>query len=1229
MAGPATPPTPSPPGTNPLVDMFAPPAQKTVVTTTTTTTITTRPSSSGSTESVLKTASGRKSIRARSSTRTLTKREGISISMQNVEGLQNIGEALEEETLNLLDLINEQVVNPGSSVLLINQSINKIYEHLQILFILTAESAASHHGSKLIGVATERIQRGAPSSAELAALTGSNWYNLDEVNGAVAGFNNLICVKKNLVPTIAYLSTSVRVLGLQASLEAEWMSRNRAVDPEMVVVQLACLSRELLSAMARLLSATQAFCSVCTSITANNDPSNQSASNRGRSPSTADLINIWDELKLLKEVPQLPPGNTPLRATLNQLVLILTSESNYDSKFLKTFITTYQSFAPPRLLFTKLLERYTVPEWYTTNKPKISTIQQRVIVILKYWIVNQSSDFDQDLVDQIYYFIDNTLQSDGYSELSKVLRDILNKMVEEREVKLELLFQMPPRIQFKEDSVLSPIELFNEWSPLAIAQQLSLIDFSIFKEIEARELLNQNFNKPKMKYRAPNIMRMINRFNQFSFWVAMLILLEGKKDKRLKVFEKLLEIAKHLLKLNNFNTLMSLVAGLNMSPIHRLKKTKKKLSSSALATFTECERVFSSKKSFKNYRDLISVTNAPCIPYLGINLTDLTFIEDGNPDYLESTGSATNNPTGSPLINFKKRELFYTAWSDIARFQESPYQFAQEEPLNTFLLHFPQLEEKDLYELSIALEPRDDWTLPAGVTPVVNSGFFSENRDASKNVNTHAFDVSWRQVNPSQGVYATNIAGQVKDIVTGTFAAQNATTNPFWFRLWTSGDLWAPSWIKSYCNVSVIGKDYDNEQHLPIWNPCVWSEILKTYRYIFVTKNMRADPRLKMVYVPGAFNWCEFDFDVIGNFSSTTGYPYATFNTWFQQAMQDLVNIFNGENNDPSDDYAYKLVYTGEDYPFDVDFWPEARNFLAKDAVLKGMGIRTGITELSNFHLSHIPAYGVAIDANGYMVLNKSWILQANPNRIIATENECYKACGFSVSNANLFYAIKMSNYKAIQMGVNWLYVQVADSYMAANAAHWNWVRMSLGRTAATAIDAWAALRNAEDTFWKDNDSITWKGHPYVKNYERFLLQRDVKPGAVTKNGTTKMNKVLAPENGIAWEGRSTNIANGNNTIAFYLDDEFILGNSTSIQIKVTYLDKVASSFVLHYNTHANVEIDSDPVTVGTSALFKTATFTIDNGRFVNSIAPCSCDFTIRATGTADIEILFVRVVKL
>lgn len=40
----------------------------------------------------------------------------------------------------------------------------------------------------------------------------------------------------------------------------------------------------------------------------------------------------------------------------------------------------------------------------------------------------------------------------------------------------------------------------------------------------------------------------------------------------------------------------------------------------------------STQQSFKNYRTALRDSSPPCLPYLGVHLSDLVFIEDGNAD---------------------------------------------------------------------------------------------------------------------------------------------------------------------------------------------------------------------------------------------------------------------------------------------------------------------------------------------------------------------------------------------------------------------------------------------------------------------------------------------------------------------------------------------------------------------------------------------------------------------
>ncbi len=79
-------------------------------------------------------------------------------------------------------------------------------------------------------------------------------------------------------------------------------------------------------------------------------------------------------------------------------------------------------------------------------------------------------------------------------------------------------------------------------------------------------------------------------------------------------------------------------------------------------------------------------------------MSDLTFTEDGNPDELQ------NN---KELINFAKRELIYNIIVQVQLNQQKTYTLPIVEPLYTFLLEVPTLNEKELYELSLQREPRN------------------------------------------------------------------------------------------------------------------------------------------------------------------------------------------------------------------------------------------------------------------------------------------------------------------------------------------------------------------------------------------------------------------------------------------------------------------------------------------------------------------------------------------
>ena len=136
--------------------------------------------------------------------------------------------------------------------------------------------------------------------------------------------------------------------------------------------------------------------------------------------------------------------------------------------------------------------------------------------------------------------------------------------------------------------------------------------------------------------------------------------------------------------MNNFATLMAFIAGFNKAPVSRLKHTMKELNGKTAKKMTDLEHIMTAEGSYKNYRTKIHTVNPPCIPYLGVYLLDLTYMEDGNP-----------NKIGN-LINFSKRRLIHTLIREVQQYQDQPFNFKVVDDLVDVLkrsLDFPILQD--------------------------------------------------------------------------------------------------------------------------------------------------------------------------------------------------------------------------------------------------------------------------------------------------------------------------------------------------------------------------------------------------------------------------------------------------------------------------------------------------------------------------------------------------------
>ncbi|XP_037554133.1 ras-specific guanine nucleotide-releasing factor RalGPS2 isoform X2 [Nematolebias whitei] len=238
-------------------------------------------------------------------------------------------------------------------------------------------------------------------------------------------------------------------------------------------------------------------------------------------------------------------------------------------------------------------------------------------------------------------------------------------------------------------------------TPEEYAGQITLMDAPVFQAIQPEELSSCGWNKKEKHSSAPNVVAFTRRFNQTSFWVVREILHAQTLKIRAEVLSLYIRTAKKLCDINNLHAVMAVVSALQSAPIFRLTKTWALLSRKDKATFERLDYLMSKEDNYKRLRDFISSQSmVSCIPYLGMYLSDLTYIDSAYP----STGSILENEQRSNLMNNILRII-----SDLQRScnYDIPVLPHIQKYLNSvrYIEELQKFVEDDNYKLSQRIEP--------------------------------------------------------------------------------------------------------------------------------------------------------------------------------------------------------------------------------------------------------------------------------------------------------------------------------------------------------------------------------------------------------------------------------------------------------------------------------------------------------------------------------------------
>ncbi|XP_034871466.1 rap guanine nucleotide exchange factor 1 isoform X14 [Mirounga leonina] len=406
-----------------------------------------------------------------------------------------------------------------------------------------------------------------------------------------------------------------------------------------------------------------------------------------RSEEEVDELSLIDHNEIMARLTLKQEGDDgpDVRGGSGDILLVHATETDRKDLVLycEAFLTTYRTFITPEELIKKLQYRYEkFSPFADTFKKRVSknTFFVLVRVVDELCLVELTEEILKLLMELVFRLVCN-----GELSLARVLRKNILDKVDQKKLLRCANSDQPLAAR----GVAARPGTLHDFHSHEIAEQLTLLDAELFYKIEIPEVLL--WAKEQNEEKSPNLTQFTEHFNNMSYWVRSIIMLQEKAQDRERLLLKFIKIMKHLRKLNNFNSYLAILSALDSAPIRRLEWQKQ--TSEGLAEY--CTLIDSSS-SFRAYRAALSEVEPPCIPYLGLILQDLTFVHLGNPDYIDGK------------VNFSKRWQQFNILDSMRCFQQAHYDIRRNDDIINFFNDFSDhLAEEALWELSLKIKPRN------------------------------------------------------------------------------------------------------------------------------------------------------------------------------------------------------------------------------------------------------------------------------------------------------------------------------------------------------------------------------------------------------------------------------------------------------------------------------------------------------------------------------------------
>ncbi|KAI7957144.1 hypothetical protein MJO28_004239 [Puccinia striiformis f. sp. tritici] len=253
----------------------------------------------------------------------------------------------------------------------------------------------------------------------------------------------------------------------------------------------------------------------------------------------------------------------------------------------------------------------------------------------------------------------------------------------------------------------------------AIALQITRLEWNIFSQMKPRHLIRyvlapRDPNNPRKALRDPNspIAKSTDYLNYLAVWASSMILIHDKLKSRARVLLKLMKVAYELRDMDDFHSLMGVLAGIEAQPVYRLDATFEIVQHMDLQSYRRylsLKKLMSSQRSFSAYRLARQTASSQCVPYLGTYLQDITAVNE------------VKNDMKDGKVNLTKMIQIAKSASSVLNCNLLAPKIVFDPRISNLIIKIPVLSEDSQYELSYKYKPRLQSSHHHSSHPVGNS----------------------------------------------------------------------------------------------------------------------------------------------------------------------------------------------------------------------------------------------------------------------------------------------------------------------------------------------------------------------------------------------------------------------------------------------------------------------------------------------------------------------------